>query len=64
MRTTDEWCNPVSNMLYHVKKALSSDLAREVLRMVAAFWAGIPVEVTEEASVDPRCRRAAIETPF
>ena len=34
------------------------------LRMVAAFWAGIPVEVTQEAGGVPRCRRAAIGTPF
>ena len=29
-----------------------------------AFWAGISVEVTLEAGVVPRCRQAAIETPF
>ena len=29
-----------------------------------AFWVGIPVKVTQEAGVVPRCRRAAIETPF
>ena len=35
------------------------------LRMVAAFWVRrFPVEVTQEAGVVPRCRRAAIETPF
>ena len=34
------------------------------LRMVAAFWAGIPVEATQEAGVIPRCRRGAIATPF
>ena len=34
------------------------------LRMVAAFWAGIPVEVTQEAGVVPRCRCAVIEIPF
>jgi len=32
--------------------------------MVAAFWAGIPVEVTQEAGIFPRCRRAAIRTLF
>ena len=34
------------------------------LRMVAAFWAGIPVEITQQAGVVPRCRRVAIGTPF
>ena len=32
--------------------------------MVAAFWVGIPVEVTQEAGVIPRCRRAVVGTPF
>ena len=39
-------------------------LGRRGLRMVAAFWAGIPVEVTQEAGVVPRRKRAAIGTPF
>ena len=30
MLTTGEWCNLVGNMLHHVKKWLSDDLAREV----------------------------------
>jgi len=30
------------------------------LRIVAAIWAGIPVEVTQETGVVPRRRRAAI----
>ena len=34
------------------------------LRILAAFWAGIPVKVTQEAGVVPRCRRAAIRTVF
>ena len=34
------------------------------LRMLAAVWVGIPVEITQEASVVPRCRRAAIGTSF
>ena len=34
------------------------------LRMMAAFWACVPVEVTQEAGVVPRCRRVAIGTPF
>ena len=34
------------------------------LRMVPAFWVGIPVEVTQEAGKVPRCRRAAFRTPF
>ena len=32
-------------------------------RIVTAFWAGIPIEVTHEAGVVPRCKRAAIGTP-
>ena len=32
--------------------------------MLAAFWAAIPVEVTQEAGIFPRCRRAAIRTLF
>ena len=39
-------------------------MARKVFRMVAAFWAGIPVEFTQEADVIPCRRRAAIGTPF
>ena len=34
------------------------------LRILAAFWAGIMVEVTQEAGVVPRIRRAAIGTSF
>ena len=34
------------------------------LRMVAAFWAGISVEVTQETVVVPRRRRGAIGKPF
>ena len=32
--------------------------------MLAAFWAGIPLQVTQEASVVPRLKRATIRTPF
>ena len=35
-------------------------LGTKGLRLVAAFWVGIPVEVTQEAG----SRRAAIGTPF
>ena len=45
-------------------KVIESGLGTRGLRMLAAFWAGIPVEVTQEAGVVPRCRYAAIETPF
>ena len=36
------------------------------LRMVAGFWAGIPLDITrtQEAGVVALCRRAAIGTPF
>jgi len=30
MLTTEEWFNPISNMLHHVAKWLSGDWAREV----------------------------------
>ena len=45
-------------------KGVEWGLGTRGLRMVAAFLAGIPVEVTQEAGVVPRCRRAAIGTPF
>ena len=45
-------------------KRLELVLGRRGLRMVAVFWAGIPIEVTQEAGVVPRCRLAAIGTPF
>ena len=32
--------------------------------MMAAFWAGIPVEVTQETGVVPCCTRAEIRTLF
>ena len=34
------------------------------LRIVAPFWAGVPVEITLETGVVPSCRRTAIGTPF
>ena len=34
------------------------------LRMVAVFWTGIPVEVTQETSIVPRCIRAPIGAAF
>ena len=51
-------------MLRRVLEEVEWGLGTRVLRMVAAFWAGIPVEVTQEVDVVPRCRRAAIGTPF
>ena len=45
-------------------KRVDWGLGTRSLRMVAAFWAGNPVYVTQEAGVVPRCRRAAIELPF
>ena len=47
MPTTREWCNPVSKK--HVApcvKVVEWGLVTRDLRIVAAFWAGIPVEVT------------------
>jgi len=45
-------------------KGIEWRLGTRGLRRLAAFWAGIPVEVTQEAGVVPRCRNAAIGTPF
>ena len=45
-------------------KGVEWGLGKGGLRMAAAFWADIPVEVTQEADIVPRCRRAAIETSF
>ena len=47
-----------------IVKGVVWGLGARGLKMVAAFWAGIPVEVTQEAAVDPRCRRVAIGTPL
>ena len=33
-------------------------------KILAPFWAGIPVDVTQDAGGVPRCRRAAIRIPF
>ena len=43
-------------------KGVESGLSTRGLRMVAAFWTGIPVEVTQETGVVPHCRRATIGT--
>ena len=45
-------------------KVVEWGLGYRGLRMVATFWAGIRVEVTQEARVVSRCRRAAIGTTF
>ena len=45
-------------------KGVEWGLGTRGLIMVAAFWVGIPVEVTQEAGVIPRCRRAVVGTPF
>ena len=39
-------------------------LGRRGLRMLAAFWTEILVEVTQETGVVPCCRHAAIGTHF
>ena len=44
-------------------KGIEWGLGTKSLRIVAAFWTGTPVEVTQEAGdVVPRCRRADIGT--
>ena len=45
-------------------KGVEEGLGTRGLRMMAAFWAGIPVEVIQEAGVVPRYRRTAIGIPF
>ena len=45
-------------------KGVEWGLGTRGLRIVVAFWASIPVEVTQEADVVSRCRHAAIDTPF
>ena len=45
-------------------KGVEWGLGTRGLRMVAAFWVSILVEVTQDAGVVPRCRRATIRTPF
>ena len=43
-------------------KGFKGGLGTKGLRILAAFWAGIPVEDTQEVGVAQR--RAAIGTPF
>ena len=45
-------------------KGVEWGLGTRGLRIVAAFWAGISVEVPQEANVVSSCRHAAIGTPF
>ena len=60
MLTTGVWCKQVSN----IGKRGGVGLGKRGFRLVAAFWAGIPVEVSQQTGVVPRCKRAAIGTPF
>ena len=59
-----EWGKPSQQHVAPCVKGVKWGLGTRGLRMVAAFMAGIPVEVIQEADVVPRCRRAAIGTPF
>ena len=45
-------------------KGIEWGLGTRGLRMVAAFWAGNPVVVSQEGGVVSSCRRAAIGTHF
>ena len=45
-------------------KGVEWGLGARGLRMMAAFWGGIPVEVTQEVVVVPRCRFAANRALF
>ena len=49
-------------MLHHVKRGWWGFGTRD-LRILAAVWAGIPVEVTQETGVFPLCGRAATRQP-
>ena len=54
-------------MVQHVApcvKGVEWGLDTRGLEMLVAFWAGIPVQVTQEAGVVPLRRRAAIGTHF
>ena len=55
---------PSQQHLASCAKEVEWGLVTRGLRMVAAFWAVIPVEVTQEAGVVPCRRRAAIGTTF
>ena len=49
MLTTGEWCKPVSNMnVAPCVKEVEWAWSTRGLRIMAAFWIGIPVEVTQE----------------
>ena len=45
-------------------KGVEWGLSKRGLRIVAAVWGGIPVEVTQKDGVVPRCRRTTIGTLF
>ena len=55
---------PSQQHLHHVYiKGVQWGLGTRGLGMVASFWVGIPVEVTQEAGVIPRCRRTLFSFP-
>ena len=45
-------------------KEVEWGLGTRGLRMLAAFWVGIQVEITQEVDVIPRFKRAAIGTTY
>ena len=55
---------PIQQHVAPCVKGVELGLGTIGLRILAAFWAGIMVEVTQEAGVVPRIRRAAIGTSF
>ena len=55
---------PIQQYVAACVKGVEWGLGTRGLRMGAELWAGITVEVTEEAGVVPRCRTAAIGTHF
>ena len=64
MLTTGRMVQPSQQYVAPCVKWVEWGLGTRVLRMVAAFWPGIRVKVTQEAGVVPRIRRAAIGTLF
>ena len=62
--TAGEMVQPSQQHVAPCVKVVGWGLGKRGLRIVAAFWACIPVEVTQEAGVVASCRRAAIGTPI
>ena len=67
--TTGEWSAIVSQLQSAIcctmcKRGFEWGLGTRGLRMVAAFWPGIPVEVTQEIDVEPAVDAIPSGDPF